>query len=319
MPYPLRIASLSGYAGRLEDTVEKLRPYRDGAVGLESIEDWLCNFNGFVDQDCALSLVEDLLVLTEGDIECACGDLLHQITVDAGENRIFHLIAESSGASLVRKLEKVHQVRGFQVLRGRDFFHLGRDHADEAKLSAHLRKMTIPHVVVVWDTMLGTGSQMKSQRRTYEPIFAAAKLPFCGIKFAFITGQAPVTDPDSSSGQGLPSGPRDADEHSVAVEALTSSASKSVRKLSTPVTGATGGTPLGDDAVYIWREAPVWSDRQRDMNERYASFCPDRRTHETGALVTLPDNPPNNTPVVLRSRSGPSWTTLLNRRETVRP
>ena len=267
MPHPLRLASRLNYTERLAEAVERLGTYRRGFVTEEQLENWLCNFHGFADQDCALSLVEDLLVLSEADIELACGALLEEIRQDVGDVRVFHLVAESSGAQLVRLLEKVHRVRGYEVLWGRDLFHLGRDGADAEELKGHLKKLTVPHVVAIWDTMLGTGGQMIGQRRVYEPIFAGAGLPFQGLRFAFITG------------------------HRTA----------------------------GDGSVYLWRESPVCSDEQRDLNERYATACVDRRTHETGALVTLPDNPPNNVPVVLRSRTTASWDTLLDRRETVRP
>ena len=81
----------------------------------------------------------------------------------------------------------------------------------------------------------------------------------------------------------------------------------------------TGHPPEGDTDVFLWEPAPVWSEDHRALNERYASRCSGSRKRETGALVTPPDNPPNNAPVILRAPAIEGWATLLDREETRRP
>jgi len=233
------------------------------------IEGWLRNFRGMEDQDLALSMVEDLRVFSQAEVITACGDLLAETraTLSPGA-RVFHLFVESSGGSLWRSLEKVHGVRGYEALRPRDFYLLGQHGEDVDVLSKRLKKLlTAEHFVIIWDTVLGSGDQMRDQRRTYAPIFEDAAVPFRGLKFAFVTGHPPEGDPD----------------------------------------------------VFLWEPAPVWSEAHRALNERYASRCSGSRRRETGALVTPPDNPPNNAPVILRAPASEGWATLLDREETRRP
>ncbi len=78
--------------------------------------------------------------------------------------------------------------------------------------------------------------------------------------------------------------------------------------------------------VHLWREVTIWNAEQAALNARYvASAVPDerqrekKRRHETGALVTFPDNPPNNTPLIVRARHHAGWATLLERRDTPVP
>lgn len=76
-------------------------------------------------------------------------------------------------------------------------------------------------------------------------------------------------------------------------------------------------------AVDIWEtNLPRVTEEEQDLGERYAERAgatETNRTHETGALLTLPNNPPNNVPLIVRAKGNARWHPLLERRDTPVP
>jgi hypothetical protein len=79
----------------------------------------------------------------------------------------------------------------------------------------------------------------------------------------------------------------------------------------------------GPSQVVLWKDdIPLLSQGEQDVCDRYALPAGKTRTnssYETGALITLPDNPPNNVPLILRAKASKKWHPLLERRETQTP
>jgi hypothetical protein len=81
--------------------------------------------------------------------------------------------------------------------------------------------------------------------------------------------------------------------------------------------------PPGPTQVVIWKDDFYHaSESEHDVCDRYAPAAgatKTNRSYETGALITLPDNPPNNVPLILRAKASATWHPLLDRRDTPSP
>lgn len=257
-----------GYPARMKRLCDKLGGYRvEEHIGwTERVEAWLSNFEGLEDQELALSMVERLRVVSHNEVIHGCKALYDRIkAASPGDDaRLHHFAHETSGAALLRSLEKKIKVRRFTILRPKDFVDLSA-----------AEKLREGDSIIVWDTFLGTGGQLTDQIKMYRPLFAAVEGRSLRLHFAFLAGHAPPT-----------------------------------------------GLSL-DVSVHRWvDDVPVISDRERDLCSRYekqAGASKTNTTHETGALITLPDNPPNNVPLVLRARAQDIWFTLLDRDDTATP
>lgn len=83
------------------------------------------------------------------------------------------------------------------------------------------------------------------------------------------------------------------------------------------------GASTTTGVVETWQaDIPVVTDEEKRVCDQYASKAgakASNRKYESGALVTLPSNPPNNVPLVLRAKRSETWHPLLERRDTAVP
>ncbi|HSN98728.1 MAG TPA: hypothetical protein VLS89_10605 [Candidatus Nanopelagicales bacterium] len=265
--HPLYIEPLPDYAPRLEALIATLGGYRpgDGIDWRQRIELWLSNFAGLRDQRIALEMLERLRIVSDREVVAGCSALLEKIRGELPRGtRMLHLAHETSGAVLMRVLEKELKVRKFAVLRPDDFAKLGE-----------LKKLRDGDTAVVWDRFNGTGRQLRSVVRRYTGHFEKAEKRVASLRLAYISGHPPK--------KSLPAGV----------------------------------------VLHRWIEdIPMVSPEEADLCARYAEAAGKTETnqkHETGALISFADNPPNNVPLVLRARPSETWFTLLDRKETAMP
>jgi hypothetical protein len=265
--HPLYVEMRPDYEPRLGAILRNLAAYRsteeiDWRAGVEA---WLSNFDGLRDQRLAMGMLERVRVVSEAEIVEGCKSLLATIQATLPANaRIFHFAHETSGALLIRVLEKDVRIRGFTVLRQADFAKLDK-----------IGKLRDGDAVVVWDRFNGTGEQLTKIVKKYGATFAASTKTIDSLHMAYIAGH-PLQEP-------LPPGA----------------------------------------VLHRWIEdVPSASSEELELCDRYADAAgatATNRNHETGALLTFADNPPNNVPLVLQEPASDGWFSLLDRKSTVTP
>ncbi|MGK3968447.1 hypothetical protein WMF38_30235 [Sorangium sp. So ce118] len=180
--YRLLVANLPGYEARIAALCDAFSAFRAEAIDWRPrIEAWLGNFQGFVDQDLALGMLERLRVVSYTDEVAGCQALLERIQQRVPQGgRLFHVAHETSGGLLLRILEKELRVEGSAILRPYQL--------DRGALSALMRRQD---VVTMWDRFNGTGGQLASQVEAYRPRLLELKEPPSALHFAYLAGHPP--------------------------------------------------------------------------------------------------------------------------------
>ena len=183
----LFIALQPSYAGLLEELCQKFATYRpeEGIEWRSRIEAWLSNFDGLVDQLLAMSMLRKLHVVTYQDAVTACDGLRRRISGDLPDDtRLHHFAHETSGALLLRVLEKKLRVRAYQLLKPSDFHRI-----------EEVEKLRDGDAVVIWDMFNGTGEQAQGLAKKYQAIFAGLKSKSAvPVHFAFVAGRVEPSD-----------------------------------------------------------------------------------------------------------------------------
>jgi hypothetical protein len=133
------------------------------------------NFKGPKDQRIAFDILERLFVVSQEHTVKACKTLLDRIDAELAKGKpVFHCAHETSGALLVRVLEKDLEIAKDRILRPHDF------EAPPMHESGS--------VIVIWDRFNGTGKQLRTQLERYRPIFDKSQWKQPIVCFAYIAG-----------------------------------------------------------------------------------------------------------------------------------
>ncbi len=180
--YVLYIAETRGYGARLAGIVAKLENHHpEKRIDWKRRATlWLSNFKGPKDQRIAFEILERLLVISQDDTKKACVTLLGRINDDLAKGKsAYHFAHETSGALLLRVLEKDLEIAKDRILRPSDF--------------ESPPNLEVGSTIVIWDRFNGTGKQLRTQIDKYRPIFDKPEWKRPTICFAYLAGH-PVTD-----------------------------------------------------------------------------------------------------------------------------